>query len=92
MKKGRILQFVDWTLLINAKTKTVTVVFSIDRFGESFSVWMEKADESGINYYVYTTDPFKKSYRNANIVTIPDPGLKRAEDHIKRILEETDNV
>lgn len=86
MTKERMKDLLDLTLKCRGM-EGFNVELSIEKLGERMSVYMDKL-EDGYDFFVYTTCPLEKSYTNGTIRSIVDPNLKRAEEHVRRLMEE----
>ena len=89
MTRERLHELLDLVLDCR-RFEHVVVTIEIDAYHEIIYVW-EKNQEEGINMVVYTSSevfPPKGETKYNGVRHVGDPGLVKAEAHIRRLLAE----
>lgn len=89
MTRERLHELLDLVLDCR-RFEHVVVTIEIDAYSEIIYVW-EKNQEEGIDMVTYTSSevfPPKGETKHGSVRSVGDPGLVKAEAHIRRLLDE----
>jgi len=89
MTRERLHELLDLALDCR-RFEHVSVTIAIDAYSEIIYVW-KKNQEEGIDMVTYTSSevfPTKGETKYNGVRSVGDPGLVKAEAHIRRLLDE----
>lgn len=90
--KRRLQQMIK--LIMDANDKAIpgtNFTIEFDRYNAVAYIYLDKKSPEGYSFYSYNTDyPTGYTREHNDILTQGDPGLKKTEEHIRRLLDELD--